>query len=193
MTETAAPTTRRRVCFPGPTSPPIPSLQIDVPEGWTTVPASDVLLAVAAPRRPDLFRANLTITAQRLAVGPSLDSLADRLLVQLRQSYPDLELAGDVVGALAGHPARAQEYAFTEPQVGTLFQIQALLLTPPTVGVHDLIQIHATCSSVDAADLVVPLREMILTLQIGVGADVAPIRDEATNVAPTSPLAGATG
>jgi len=59
------------------------------------------------------------------------------------------------------------EYAFTEQSAGTLFQIQALVLTHPRAGLRDLVQVHATCAATRAVDEVDALRTIFRSLRIG--------------------------
>ena len=152
--------------------PGLPRMAVTSPAGWSVLPLDGVLVALAEPPRAGIFRANLTVSWQRLAAGPSLDGIADQLLAQHRDAYPGLELISDAAGTLAGRQARAQEYAFDVPDVGSLFQVQAVLLTAPLCGVQDLLQLHATCGGDRAAALVGALHDAIVSFRLH--ADATP-------------------
>jgi len=153
--------------YPSDLAPPLPSISIDVPDGWSPMAAPDVLLAAGAPSDGGSFRSNITISAQRLLEGVDLAALEARLLDQLHATYPDLEEADRFAGELDGHDARVAEYAFTDPSAGTLFQVQAVVLTKPRAGLQDLVQVHATCAAARAVDEVSQLRTIFRSLRLG--------------------------
>lgn len=154
---------------PSSTSPLMPSFRLDLPEGWCAVPAAGVLLAAASGSGAGgVFRPNVTVTAERVLAGVDLGSIASAFLADLR-GYKDFTVAGDWTGRVAGQQARWQEYAFTDPQAGTLYQIQVLLFAPmpEEAAVKDLIQVHATCAGSDAPTLYETLRGCAQSLRFG--------------------------
>lgn len=155
---------------PGPSSPLMPSFRIELLEDWRVVPAAGVLLAAADASSAGGFRPNVTVTAERVLAGVDLAEVAAAFLDDLR-AYKDFTLAGDWQGRVAGQDARWQEYAFTDPEAGTLYQIQVLLFAPihAKAAVKDLVQLHATCSGTDAPALYEGLRACAQSLRFGCG------------------------
>jgi hypothetical protein len=157
--------------FPSAEAPATPAFLFDGPEEWSAVPSPGVLLAVAAQDRASGFRPNITVSPQRVLSALELDPVADRLLSELKEAYDDLTMAGDWRGTVSQQDVRWQEYAFTEPQAGTLFQIQAVLFAPTSTEapVKDLFQVHATCSGSDAPGLLEVLRTAVRSLRFPQG------------------------
>ena len=153
--------------YPSDLAPALPSVAIDVPEGWSPITAADVLLAVGAPSQPGKFRTNVTVSSQRVLNDADLAANEVSLVDQLKADAPDLEEGERFAGQMEGLDARVLEYAFSEPAAGTLFQIQVLVLTAPTpAGVRDLVQIHLTCAAAAAVGEVEELRSIIRTIHI---------------------------
>jgi hypothetical protein len=155
------------ISYPSETAPGLPTVSLDAPAGWEPLVAADVLLAAGAPAGGRGFRSNVTISTQRLPEGVALADVEERLLDELRATYPDLEEAERFAGDIGGHDARVAEYAFTEPAAGTLFQVQLLVLTRPRGGLRDLLQAHATCAAARAVDEIAGFRSMFRSLRIG--------------------------
>jgi hypothetical protein len=153
--------------FPSVDAPAVPPFSVDGPEGWVAVPAPGVVLAVAAAEHPGAFRPNITVSSQRVVADLELDPVADRLLAELKEAYDDLTMAGDWRGTVSQQDLRWQEYAFTEPKAGTLFQIQVVLFAPLADGaaVKDLFHVHATCAGADAPGLLEPMRSAVRSLR----------------------------
>lgn len=142
----------RLVRRPSPELPGIPRFAIELPTTWTIGQAPGFNLVAMAPELPDQpFRANLTITAERVPAGVTPLALADRAIEDIKASHPGFVLEQ----RQQSDPANSQLTTVTQivdfelPEAGlTLLQLHSLLALPPERpgSLRPLYTVTGTCA-----------------------------------------------
>ena len=144
-----------RAEHPGPLSPPLPRIGIDIPDGWTVKPHANALIAAFDPDSPVLGRTTVYVTAGRLVGDTSLDEVVAKGHSTLRQRYPDSELELTKHGKAGGHEARFSVITVKAAEFPTpLFQTETSILVPSaTPGVSHVVQLLCECSATRAKEM----------------------------------------
>lgn len=107
--------------FPSAKFPAVPRISIIVPDGWTAGPPAPALLTVLAPREEGQFRANVLITAERLAAPVDFAAYSSGV----RQRIADLDsvqIAFDKFVQLSDRSAHIMQFSYRHPDAGTIAQ-----------------------------------------------------------------------
>lgn len=121
---------------------------LTVPDGWQQVAAEGVILAVGAPVREGIFRANVTVTAVRVSGDATLEEAVAVLQEKLR-GRPEMEPIAEGSLSIAGLPARALEAAWRDVSAGTVAQTVRLVLVGEG-GTQLLLEAVGSCGGAQA-------------------------------------------
>lgn len=129
--------------------PAAPSFALTVPPSWRPEPTTDAALLAYDTASPAHFRTNVLVTVDRVRGDAELTGALIRLAQVALGSYPDYRVLADHDAPVGGRPAKLRLHTFTpQPGATAVFQLQLLVFAPAPAGapVHDLVQLHATCS-----------------------------------------------
>ena len=144
-----------RAEYPGPFSPPLPAVSVDIPDGWTLKPHANALIAAFDPNSPVLGRTTMYVTAGRLVGGTSLDEVVAKGHASLRGRYPDSELELTKHGTAGGHEARFSVITVRGAEFPSpLFQTETSILVPSAVPeVSHVVQLLCQCAATTAKEM----------------------------------------
>src|SRR5881275_3302338 len=97
--------------FPSEAFPALPTVTVDVPEGWQPVHSAGVVLAMAASEPPGTFRSNVTVSLSRFPADYQLSTAAEALDSSV-QHLTNPEVITRTRIDLAGSPAHIREFAY---------------------------------------------------------------------------------
>lgn len=144
-----------RAEYPGPHSPALPSVGIDIPDGWTLKPHANAVIAAFDPASPVLGRTTVYVTAGRLVGDTTLDEVVAKSHSEVKRRFPESELEFTKHGKVAGHEARFSVMTVRASQFPVpLFQTETSILVPtPDPGVNHVVQLLCKCAATNAKEL----------------------------------------
>lgn len=151
----------REIRVPSAVVPGPPRLALTVSDAWEVLPAPGVLLAVAEPASGHRFRSNLVITARRMPASTVTLEALHRQLAQQRAGLPDAEDFGSGSLEIEGRIWAAAEYAYTQPQRGTVLQASRSTLVAHAEGqLVDVVDVVGSCSAEQGDEGIELIRRM---------------------------------
>jgi hypothetical protein len=124
-----------------------------VPAGWEADEAPECLGIFVDPAATG-FRANLLVSADRVAAEFELEDAAAATLEEATEAFDDFRLEQEKVVQISGRPAAMRFQSFAIDGVeDRLLQLQVLFFAPPggREKTRDLFHIDGTCLERDAA------------------------------------------
>ncbi len=155
----------QRFAFPSAALPGPPSFEIEAPSDWTSEAVPGTLALLSEPPAAGAFRANVTISADRLPSGSDLAAAASRTLASARATFEDLELLQEKVVTIDGRPASLRFVTFSVEDLGhRVLQMEALV-TVAGSPLH-LLHLNATCLADDAEHYAEPFVKIVDSLRV---------------------------
>jgi len=128
---------------------PVPPFTFDVPSDWATCDAPGCLIALREPDKPGTFRANITVSVDRVERTLELSDVAAEVLNELEREQPDgeLRLEAEKVVVVAGSPASLRVQSFKSPELAyRVLQLQVLFFAPDSgCEARQLFTLIGTC------------------------------------------------
>jgi hypothetical protein len=124
------------------------------------------VLTLVRDVEPGRFAANVTASITRFPAGYDFSTAVDALDQQLT-ALPDADVTVRDKGQLDGRDAYVQEVVFTEPEVGTLVQIDLVVLVDHD-AVVDLVHVAGTAAADRLESEYAEVREIVQSLAVSV-------------------------
>lgn len=156
--------------FPSVTFPCLPALTLSTPDHWTPLHAAGAVLAVAWPHEEGRFIPNVIASMTRFGQEYDFDTAVTALDADLARLV-DVEVTVRDRGELSGAPAYLQEVAFTQPEAGTLIQLNLVLLVRHE-NVVDLVHVVGTAAGDRLEPDYAEVREIIQSVTFTVDGTV---------------------
>lgn len=136
------------LAFPGPTAPAPPTLSIDVPEGWRSVPADTDLLAAEGPGSGS-EAVEVTVRRHTRPAGYAAEQLADEVASAGVGDRPGAEVEATFVVELGGREWLGRNVSWQGP-AGNVVEVH---LVTPAPGDSEMTQFVAATGVVRGATL----------------------------------------
>jgi hypothetical protein len=137
--------------FPSEEFPSWPAIALALPEHWSGVQVASTLMAARRAVPEGQFMSNVIVRAQRVGGDVDLEAAAkvvDDGVAQLEE----VEHIGRWLIETDGRQAYAREFAYRNPQVGTVGQAWRIFVVEHD-GVVDLVELVGTVSAARTGDL----------------------------------------
>ena len=152
--------------FPSQDFPALPGLRVVAGDAWAPVIVAGPLLTLVRSVESGRFAPNVTASVTRFPAGYDFSTAVDALDQQL-SALPDADVTVRDKGQLQGRDAYVQEVVFTEPEIGTLVQIDLVVLVDRGAAV-DLVHVAGTAAADRLDTEYADVREIVQSLVVTV-------------------------
>jgi hypothetical protein len=150
--------------FPSTEAPALPSISVDLPEGWQQRTAPDMLLAVIEDRGPDAFSPNVVVGVTRQPAGHPLQA-AQQAADEFVQGLREVALLERADVELGGRPWSIIEYAHVTDVAGTIAQVVAVTVVD-NGPVTDMVRVTGTVLAERIEQDLPAVREVIASTRV---------------------------
>jgi hypothetical protein len=152
--------------FPSDAFPALPALALDAPDHWSRVIAPGSVVSLVWPREEGHFTPNVVVSVTRFDRGYAFNTATDALDAQLT-SLQEAEVTARDKGQLDGRDAYVQEVVFVDDAVGSLVQVNLVVLVDhgPVV---DLVHVAGTAAGDRLESDYAEVREIVQSLAVTV-------------------------
>lgn len=152
------------VKFPSTDFPGYLGLSLESPDGWESLPAVGLPLAVAKGVPDGEFRPNVIAVLSRFGAGHTMEQAIEEVVRRLSGLPEYAEIARETSDHL-GHPGFRIEGAFSDSGLGSLVQAVRLVLVDRG-PVRDLVQVTGSCSGAQIESTLGEIREIQDSLRV---------------------------